>query len=86
MHLPFYAYLFFFSDSTSSRNPIEAIMYRLPLVARSAAAAHSKTPITSLHRYYAKDIKFGGDARAMMLQGVNILADAVAVTMGPKVN
>ena len=35
-------------------------------------------------RTMAKDIKFGSDARTLMLQGVDILADAVAVTMGPK--
>ncbi|XP_063728518.1 60 kDa heat shock protein, mitochondrial-like [Symsagittifera roscoffensis] len=35
-------------------------------------------------RGMAKDIKFGSDARTLMLQGVDILADAVAVTMGPK--
>ncbi|XP_033173453.1 60 kDa heat shock protein homolog 2, mitochondrial [Drosophila mauritiana] len=35
-------------------------------------------------RSYAKDVKFGPEARAMMLQGVDVLADAVAVTMGPK--
>ncbi|XP_034668303.1 60 kDa heat shock protein homolog 2, mitochondrial [Drosophila subobscura] len=35
-------------------------------------------------RYYAKDVKFGPEVRAMMLQGVDVLADAVAVTMGPK--
>ncbi|XP_076889130.1 chaperonin CPN60-2, mitochondrial-like [Bidens hawaiensis] len=32
----------------------------------------------------AKDIKFGADARALMLEGVEELADAVRVTMGPK--
>ncbi|OOF71033.1 chaperonin GroEL [Rodentibacter caecimuris] len=32
----------------------------------------------------AKDVKFGNDARAKMLNGVNILADAVKVTLGPK--
>ena len=37
-----------------------------------------------LTRSYAKDVKFGADARALMLQGVDLLADAVAVTMGPK--
>lgn len=36
-------------------------------------------------RRYAKDVKFGPEVRALMLQGVDILADAVAVTMGPKV-
>ncbi|OIS96488.1 PREDICTED: chaperonin CPN60-2, mitochondrial-like [Nicotiana attenuata] len=34
--------------------------------------------------YAAKDIRFGVEARAMMLQGVEELADAVKVTMGPK--
>lgn len=37
-----------------------------------------------LRRHYAKDIRFGPDVRAVMLQGVDVLADAVAVTMGPK--
>jgi chaperonin GroEL len=32
----------------------------------------------------AKDVKFGGDARNRMLRGVEILADAVKVTLGPK--
>ena len=32
----------------------------------------------------AKDVRFGGDARARMLRGVDILADAVRVTLGPK--
>jgi chaperonin GroEL len=32
----------------------------------------------------AKDVKFGGDARQRMLRGVDILADAVKVTLGPK--
>jgi chaperonin GroEL len=32
----------------------------------------------------AKDVKFAGDARAKMLRGVDILADAVKVTLGPK--
>ena len=32
----------------------------------------------------AKDVKFDTDARTRMLRGVNILADAVKVTLGPK--
>ena len=32
----------------------------------------------------AKEIKFGGDARQRMLKGINIMADAVKVTLGPK--
>ena len=31
-----------------------------------------------------KEIKFGTDGRARMLQGVDLLADAVSVTLGPK--
>ncbi|KAB5564859.1 hypothetical protein DKX38_004913 [Salix brachista] len=34
--------------------------------------------------YAAKDIRFGVEARAVMLKGVEELADAVKVTMGPK--
>ena len=32
----------------------------------------------------AKDIKFGTDARAKMLRGVEVLAKTVKVTLGPK--
>jgi chaperonin GroEL len=32
----------------------------------------------------AKDVKFKENARARMIAGVNILADAVKVTLGPK--
>ena len=32
----------------------------------------------------AKDVKFGSDARSKMLEGVDILANAVKVTLGPK--
>ncbi len=32
----------------------------------------------------AKEVKFGNEARSKMLEGVNILADAVKVTLGPK--
>jgi len=32
----------------------------------------------------AKDVKFGDDARAKMFAGVNVLANAVKVTLGPK--
>ena len=32
----------------------------------------------------AKEVKFAGDARDRMLRGVDILADAVKVTLGPK--
>ncbi|KAF6039616.1 HSPD1 [Bugula neritina] len=58
-------------------------MYRLPAITRAYASTNHVTAI-ALNRHYAKDIKFGKDARLMMLEGANILADAVAVTMGPK--
>src|SRR5882762_7183189 len=32
----------------------------------------------------AKEVRFSGDARQRMLRGVEILADAVKVTLGPK--
>src|SRR6202453_823724 len=32
----------------------------------------------------AKDVKFAGDARERMLRGVDILANAVKITLGPK--
>ncbi|MBE9533248.1 MAG: chaperonin GroEL, partial [Proteobacteria bacterium] len=32
----------------------------------------------------AKEVKFGADARTLMINGVNTLADAVKVTLGPK--
>ena len=32
----------------------------------------------------AKDVKFSTDARSRMLKGVDTLADAVRVTLGPK--
>ena len=32
----------------------------------------------------AKEVRFGADAQAKMLEGVDILSDAVKVTLGPK--
>ena len=32
----------------------------------------------------AKDVKFGAEARSRMMEGVDILANAVKVTLGPK--
>lgn len=55
-------------------------MYRLPNIMRSTVARQLA------FRSYAKDVRFGAEVRALMLQGVDILADAVAVTMGPKVS
>merc|ERR1719401_1216434 len=46
-------------------------------VARPLAVAGSRG-------FAAKDVRHGAEARALMLEGCNRLADAVAVTMGPK--
>ncbi|XP_016990198.1 heat shock protein 60A [Drosophila rhopaloa] len=35
-------------------------------------------------RSFAKDVRFGVEARSLLLQGVNVLANAVATTLGPK--
>ena len=47
--------------------------------------SHPTTRILrSISQMAAKDVKFDTDARDRMLRGVNILADAVKVTLGPK--
>ena len=55
---------------------------------RQLARGAGGEPPRLLARGYAataKEVSFGVGARAAMLQGVNDLADAVKVTMGPKV-
>lgn len=59
-------------------------MFRLPTVMKQVRPV-CRALAPHLTRAYAKDVKFGAEARALMLQGVDLLADAVAVTMGPKV-
>lgn len=59
-------------------------MYRLPSTMRSVALTKANK-LHQIQRWYAKDVRFGPEVRALMLQGVDVLADAVAVTMGPKV-
>jgi hypothetical protein len=51
-----------------------------------AAAAAARTPVRVVTRGMAKDIRHGREAREPLLRGVNILADSVAVTMGPRVS
>jgi chaperonin GroEL len=50
----------------------------------SMVSRNSKRPFLS--RFYAthKELKFGVEGRASLLKGVDILAKAVAVTLGPK--
>ncbi|KAG4983799.1 hypothetical protein AAZX31_10G182700 [Glycine max] len=65
-------------------------MYRFATsLASKARIARSSTQqigsrVSWNRNYAAKDIKFGVEARALMLKGVEELADAVKVTMGPK--
>ncbi|KAK6125038.1 hypothetical protein DH2020_041216 [Rehmannia glutinosa] len=66
-------------------------MYRVAATA-IASSIRSSTSRNLVHsrfvysrNYVAKDISFGTGARAAMLAGVNELAEAVKVTMGPKV-
>ncbi|KAG6449933.1 hypothetical protein O3G_MSEX006338 [Manduca sexta] len=58
-------------------------MLRIPTIIKSSAA-HVKIHNLGPRRHYAKEVRFGPDVRSLMLQGVDVLADAVAVTMGPK--
>ncbi|KVH91053.1 Chaperonin Cpn60 [Cynara cardunculus var. scolymus] len=65
-------------------------MYRFAVnLASKARVANNGTQLIGSRlswsrNYAAKDIRFGVDARALMLRGVEELADAVRVTMGPK--
>src|SRR5690606_6485966 len=43
-----------------------------------------QSPIPEFHPMAAKEIRFGEDARAKMVRGVNTLANAVKATLGPK--
>ncbi|XP_021896926.1 chaperonin CPN60-2, mitochondrial [Carica papaya] len=58
------------------------------LVSKARIARNSTHQVGSRlswsRNYAAKDIRFGVEARALMLRGVEELADAVKVTMGPK--
>jgi hypothetical protein len=71
-HLPF--------SHTSS---LASVMNRLSSLPARLATRSSKP---MLARAYAshKDIKFSNEGRAAMLKGVDILANAVSVTLGPK--
>ena len=55
----------------------------LSTLRNSRRAATQAQKVTS--RGFAKDVQTSHEARASMLAGCNKLADAVAVTLGPKV-
>jgi chaperonin GroEL len=52
----------------------------MPAAAPGAVAAHSKED----NIMAAKDVRFGTDARGRMLAGIDMLSNAVKVTLGPK--
>ncbi|GER50090.1 60 kDa chaperonin, partial [Striga asiatica] len=72
----------------SSRLPSSMYRFAANLASKARVAGNSSQQIGSRlgwnRNYAAKDIRFGVDARALMLKGVEDLADAVKVTMGPK--
>jgi chaperonin GroEL len=59
-------------------------MYRLTRLASSSKRVVASALVAPSQRGYAKEVRFGDDSRAKMIQGVDVLADAVAVTLGPK--
>ena len=50
----------------------------------SARKVVNRNLLSSVRHASGKDVKFGVEGRQLMLQGVNMLADAVQVTLGPK--
>src|SRR3546814_10134791 len=64
---------------------------RCPIPAVLPAPAHRRSPFplfpipaSEVTAMSAKEIRFGEDARAKMVRGVNTLANAVKATLGPK--
>ena len=51
-------------------------------VARRVVGGSSAARVT--RRYAHKDVKFSNEGRASILAGVDVLANAVSVTLGPK--
>ena len=51
---------------------------------RAAAKSVTKVSTPSLTRGAHKEIKFSNEGRASILKGVDVLANAVSVTLGPK--
>jgi chaperonin GroEL len=60
-------------------------MHRLSTTtSRSLRRVAAKAPKPTLTRGAHKEIKFSNEGRASILKGVDILANAVSVTLGPK--
>lgn len=61
-----------------------ASVSRTQLKTTQVRTANLSTTHVQARSYAAKDVKFGVEARSLLLQGVNKIADAVQVTLGPK--
>lgn len=60
-------------------------MHRLSTTtSRSLRRAVANAPKPTLIRGAHKEIKFSNEGRASILKGVDVLANAVSVTLGPK--
>jgi len=89
-----FIFIFFSDDLLENSIPplLQKIFPALDLTARkmyrSLTSRASRNTISQLvaRRGYAahKELKFGVEGRASLLKGVDILAKAVAVTLGPK--
>ena len=75
-------YLFLSSFSFLAKNTMHAISSSSSRAARRAAAKAVRPTI--LARGAHKEIKFSNEGRASILKGVDVLANAVSVTLGPK--
>src|ERR1700731_1054339 len=62
-------------------DPSIAIAKKKAALGPSRSSKHFEQGIITMA---AKEVRFGGDARARMIHGVDILADSVKVTLGPK--
>lgn len=60
--------------------------FQKSLAARSSLLGRSANQLVAAQRanFAGKEIKFGTEARALMLEGCDMLADAVQVTLGPR--
>ena len=67
----------------ASSKSAHAALARAPAI--GAAARRVPLNMMPARGMASKEIKFGNEARALLLQGVDRLADAVKVTLGPKV-
>jgi len=72
---------------TSPNHMLRASSRTAALRAPAVGAAARRVPlnVTPARGMASKEIKFGNEARALLLQGVDRLAEAVKVTLGPKV-